>query len=293
MLNLSFLLDLLIEKDGSDLNITQNDYISLREKKNIKIYRDYYILPQQCQDIILELTENRNTLINLYNPKEFDGSYKYKKNEEEFFFRYNISLSIKEVHITIRKLINKIPSFKEIQLDKDDIELFVNDVNEIKEGLYLFVGATGSGKTTSIVTIIDDVLKKNSIKAISLEEPIEYYFNKDDYEKSIILQKEIGKDTESFYSGLVSAMRQNPDLIFVGEIRDKNTAEAALNAALTGHTVIGTLHAKSVEKTKDRMKYLLEGIIEDFDFINGIVYQKLIKKDNKVIAKREIYIKDK
>jgi len=169
---------------------------------------------------------------------------------------------------------------------------YVEKMNRIPEGLFLIVGATGSGKSTTIVTALDYLLKNNAIKLITLEAPIEFYFDDSNYENSIVLQREIGKDVESFYQGLVDAMRQNPDVIFVGEIRDRKTAEAALNAALTGHMVVATLHASGIEKTFDRMKYLLDGVTDDFSFIEGIVFQKLIKdKTLGVKAVRDVYLK--
>jgi len=228
--------------------------------------------------------------IDVYQKVALDGSYVLMFNNEEFYFRYNISLTVQKVHITIRKLINKIPKFEDIQIvTKEELE-FIERINDNKTGLYLLVGATGSGKTTTIVTILDYVLKNNKIKAISLEEPIEFYFKNKNYKNSIIVQREVHKDTKSFYDGLVEAMRQNPDLIFVGEIRDKDTAIAALNAALTGHVVIATLHAKSIEKTNARFKYLLDGVTDDMDFIQGIIFQKLIKENNKIKAFREVFV---
>ena len=228
----------------------------------------------------------------MYKPSALDGSYKFRYKEQNYYFRYNISLAERKIAISIRKLINKVPNFKSIQMDEPKMLEFIGKANKIEEGLFLIVGATGSGKSTTIVTMLDYIMKNNAIKTISLESPIEFYFDNSNYENSIILQREIGKDTESFYQGLVDAMRQNPDVIFVGEIRDQKTAQAALNAALTGHMVVATLHASSIDKTFDRMKFLLEGVTNDFSFISGIVYQKLQKdKILGVKAIRDVYIK--
>lgn len=278
--------------NGSDINLTANLNISLR------INGDIVKIPHTPNSILMNnyvdvLTESTSKKIDVYRQEAIDGSYVLTYKEENYYFRYNIVLSNHNIHITIRKLINKIPKFEDIQITtKDELE-FVERINSKRTGLYLLVGATGSGKTTTIVTILDYVLKNNKIKTISLEEPIEFYFNNNDYENSIVIQREIGKDTQSFYSGLVEAMRQNPDIIFVGEIRDKNTAIAALNASLTGHVVIATLHAKSIEKTYERFKYLLDGVTEDLDFIQGIIFQSLEKnKENKIVAIRKVYVND-
>ena len=283
-----------IEVNAGDINITEEDNLFFRIGKEIKEIENTYINREQIQAIVLKLTENNAAYVDLYKPSEIDGSYKMTYRNKEWFFRYNISLATNKVHISIRKLIEAIPDFHKIQMDEPKMMEFLEDMNQIKEGLYLVVGATGSGKSTTIVTALDYIMKNNNIKVITLEAPIEFYFNKRNYKNTVILQREIGKDTPSFYQGLVAAMRQNPDVIFVGEIRDKQTAEAALNASLTGHMVVATLHAKSVEKTKERMKYLLDGITNDFDFINGIVYQKLVKDPQLgVKAVRDIFLNKK
>jgi twitching motility protein PilT len=289
--------DILIEainKSASDVNITQKQKLAYRIKNDIVIYHDETIVSLDAiQRIVQDLTSSNSTLTDLYRPQEKDGSYKFIYKNEFYFFRYNISLTNSDIHITVRRLINKVPSMEQVQLDNPDMIDFREDIASMKEGLYLLVGATGSGKTTTMVTLLDYILERNKIKAVTLESPIEFYFNPMKYVNSVIFQKEIGKDTDSFYSGVVAAMRQNPDLIFVGEVRDKDTAIACLNASLTGHTVIATLHANSIEKTKDRMGYLLDGITNDFSFINGIVFQKLVKENDVVIAKRDVYIKSK
>jgi len=281
-----------IEQNAGDINITEEDTLSFRIGKDIKEIPGTFINRDQAQQIVLKLTQNNAAYVDLYKPSEIDGSYKMHYKNKDWFFRYNISLASNKVHISIRKLIEAIPDFHKIQMDEPKMMEFLNDMNQVKEGLYLVVGATGSGKSTTIVTALDYIMKNNNVKVITLEAPIEFYFNKKNYPNTVILQREVGKDTNSFYQGLVAAMRQNPDIIFVGEIRDKQTAEAALNASLTGHMVVATLHAKSIEKTKERMQYLLDGITNDFDFINGIVYQKLVKDPELgVRAIRDVYIK--
>jgi len=285
-------LSYMIEENASDLNLTTDLDIALRingdiVKTNIK--------PTQTllNNYVDKLTFSAGKKIDIYRNESVDGSYTFVYKNEKYFFRYNIVLSNNRIHITIRKLINSIPAFEDIQIRTEKELKFVEKINNNQNGLYLLVGATGSGKTTTIVTILDHVLKNNKIKTISLEQPIEYYFDNESYKDSLIIQREIGRDTKSFYSGLVEAMRQNPDIIFVGEIRDQETANAALNAALTGHVVIATLHAKSIEKTRERFKYLLDGVTNDFDFIQGIIYQKLAKNTKGMLeAVRDVYINE-
>jgi len=283
--NLKGILYEAIEKNGTDINITTDEKLCFRINGDIVLYD---IVPTKTivMAMVDEITSSNKTKIDIFRGEEADGSYVL---DDKYFFRYNISLSNMRVHMSIRKLIDQVPDFETIQLNDDRLKTYIDKMCNLDTGLFLLVGATGSGKTTTIVTLLDYLMKQNSIKVISLESPIEYYFNSENYPQSIVLQKEIGKDTLSFYSGLVAAMRQNPDVIFVGEIRDKATAEAALQASLTGHQVVATLHAKSIEKTRERMEYLLDGVTNDFDFIQGIIFQKLSKENGKIRAYRDVW----
>ena len=230
---------------------------------------------------------------------EKDGSYQYRYYKDEkddegkiYYFRYNIALTAGEIHITIRKLIDEVLSVEKIGLDSGEGKKFLDVCMELKEGLNICVGATGSGKSTTLATIIHEQLLSKPIKTITLEAPIEYYFPTKKYIKnnSIIIQREIPIDSSSFELGLRAAMRQNPDVIFVGEVRDPETAQAALQAANTGHTVMATLHAASAAKAFERLKFLVGHVTNDYSFITSIMFQKLIKEDGKVIPYRETLV---
>jgi len=293
LMNLEEILAYSIEKNAADINIIEDMPLSFRINKSIVKMRENVIDKEIARMAVRQLTDSDASYAELYKPAPIDGSYKFSYKNKNYYFRYNISLTERRIAISIRKLINEVPDFRKIQMDEPNMMKFLEKMNRVEEGLFLVVGATGSGKSTTIVTALDYIMKNNPIKVISLEAPIEFYFDDSKYENSIILQREIGKDTDSFYQGLVDAMRQNPDVIFVGEIRDKRTAEAALNAALTGHMVVATLHASGIDKTFDRMKYLLEGVTNDFSFISGIVYQKLVKDQTLgVKAVRDVYINE-
>ena len=290
--NLKEILAYAIEKNAADINIVEEMPLSFRIDKSIVKLKENIIQKEVARSAVRELTHSDSAYVDLYKPVPIDGSYKFTYMNKNYYFRYNITLAERRIALSIRKLINEVPDFSKIQMDEPGMMEYVEKMNRIPEGLFLIVWATGSGKSTTIVTALDYLLKNNAIKLITLEAPIEFYFDDSNYENSIVLQREIGKDVESFYQGLVDAMRQNPDVIFVGEIRDRKTAEAALNAALTGHMVVATLHASGIEKTFDRMKYLLDGVTDDFSFIEGIVFQKLIKdKTLGVKAVRDVYLK--
>jgi twitching motility protein PilT len=294
-MQLNEILDLSIELNASDINITEAMQLNMRINRDIKIFEgyDYQLLTSQVKDIMAELTESNNTIVKLFEPSEFDGSFVYYKADEqrEYYYRYNIALTNKRIHITLRKLIDEVKSIEYNQLHLGNGKKFLDECIQMKEGLYLIVGGTGSGKSTTMTTIIDKQLNDYNIKTITLEDPIEYYYQNENYDNSVIIQREIGMDSASFADGLRAAMRQNPDVILVGEIRDPETALAALQAANTGHVVMATLHAKSPEMAQERIKFLVGSVTDDFSFIRAVMYQKLQKnREGNVEIKRNIYI---
>lgn len=287
--------DILLEsKDigAGDVNITVDENLTLRIKGKMVKYPMIHTRTL-VNNFVDELTGATEMKSKVFTGEAIDGSYIL---DDKYYYRYNICRAGGKIHITIRNLIDSVPSYEMVQLDKPNIKPFIDKMRKVPPGMFLLVGATGSGKTTTIVTLLDTILKEKSLKTITLEAPIEYYFNPTHYKESLIIQREVGlgKDVPTFYNGLVDAMRQNPDVIFVGEIRDVETAEAARQAALSGHMVIATLHAKSVVETKERMKGLLKGVANNFDFIEGIAYQKLEfnEETQELEAVRDIYVRE-
>ena len=137
----------------------------------------------------------------LYAPEEQDGTYVYEAMDgKTYYFRFNIGLTAKKPHITIRKLINSVPTVEAIKMNEGEGAKFFEECMKMKEGLYLVIGATGSGKSTTLTCVLDAMLKSGGKKVITLEEPIEYYYKTLDYEKynSIIIQRQVGFDTKSF-----------------------------------------------------------------------------------------------
>lgn len=302
-MKLETILDKCIELDASDVNITSEQYLAFRVNRDIKIFTDYecHLNVYDVQEICSKLTGNDTFLVDLYSPMEVDGSYQYKyfgdpnlPEGKPYYFRYNIALTAGEIHITIRKLIDSILPLEKIGMHEGEGKKFLDVCMELKEGLNICVGATGSGKSTTLATIIHEQLLSKPIKTITLESPIEYYFPVDKYvnSNSIIIQREVPSDSASFSLGLRAAMRQNPDVIFVGEIRDPETAQAAMQAANTGHTVMATLHASSASKAYERLQFLVGNITNDYSFITSIMFQKLIKENGKVYPYRETIVNE-
>lgn len=160
-------------------------------------------------------------------------------------FRVNIFRQRNEVSIVARNIKLDIPTFEELKLPPVLLDVIME-----KRGLVLFVGATGSGKSTSLAALIDHRNKNTSGHIITIEDPIEYVHP---HKKSIINQREVGVDTRSFHAALKNTLRQAPDVILIGEIRDRETMEHALAFAETGHLAISTLHANNANQALDRI----------------------------------------
>jgi len=160
-------------------------------------------------------------------------------------FRVNIFMQRNEVGIVARNIVADIPSWQSLRLPPNLTEVMMR-----KRGLVLFVGATGSGKSTSLAALIDYRNSNSSGHIVTIEDPIEYVHN---HKKSIINQREVGVDTRSWHNALKNTLRQAPDVILIGEIRDRETMEHALSFAETGHLCISTLHANNANQALDRI----------------------------------------
>jgi twitching motility protein PilU len=160
-------------------------------------------------------------------------------------FRINIFMQRNEVGIVARNIVAEIPHWKDLRLPPVLTEVVMR-----KRGLFLFVGATGSGKSTSLAALIDYRNSNSSGHIVTIEDPVEYVHS---HKKSIVNQREVGVDTRSWHNALKNALRQAPDVILVGEIRDRETMEHAIAFAETGHLCISTLHANNANQALDRI----------------------------------------
>ena len=160
-------------------------------------------------------------------------------------FRVNIFMQRNEVGIVARNIVAEIPNWQDLRLPE-----ILTDVVMRKRGLVLFVGATGSGKSTSLAALIDYRNSNSSGHIVTIEDPVEYVHN---HKKSIVNQREVGVDTRSWHNALKNTLRQAPDVILIGEIRDRETMEHAIAFAETGHLCISTLHANNANQALDRI----------------------------------------
>lgn len=201
-----------------------------------------------------------------------------KEDKNSFRIRVNIYRRNGGDCISIRLIPGHVKTAKELNIP--DI---VCSSGNLKSGIILITGATGSGKSTTLAAIIDRINKTSKKHIITLEEPIEYLHKSD---KSIISQRECGKDTVDFLEGLKSSLRQDPDVIMIGEIRDKKTVETALSASETGHLVLSTVHTSKAFEAIDRIVNLFED--ERHKEIRGLLAnqlryvfsQRLVKANN-------------
>lgn len=161
-------------------------------------------------------------------------------------FRINVMRSCDQMHAAIRRVKGTIPSFEELHLPP----IYRKLAAETMEGLIIVCGVTGCGKSTTMAAMIDYINEHQAVNIISIEDPIEYSFRP---KKAIVSQREIGLDLDTFADGVRSAVRQDPDVIFVGEMRDRETMLAALQAAETGHVVFCTLHTADTMQSLSRI----------------------------------------
>lgn len=189
-------------------------------------------------------------------------------------FRGHYAVSGGEPMAVFRAIPNEVPNFDELGLPE-----VVRKFADAEAGLYIFVGVTGSGKSSSLNALIKEIKIKYAKKIVTIESPVEF---KHGHGKSMIVQREVGEDVESFEIGIEDAMREAPDIIVVGEMRDSKTMQAALRAATSGHVVFTTLHAESTADAPTRIldsmppARLAEVRSMLSRTLRGVVYQKLL-----------------
>lgn len=219
------------------------------------------------------------------------GEYDFSISIKNLYrFRVNIYKQQESYAIAARIINSKIPDLETLGLPN-----VVKEFAKKENGLVLVTGPTGSGKSTTLASILDSINKNFQKHIITLEDPIEYIYNR---KNSIISQREIGRDTKNFKSGLKSVLRQDPDVILIGEIRDEETLATALTAAETGHLVFSTLHTIGAAQTIDRIIDMFQANQQNqirmqlSSVCEGIISQQLIPNINNegMVAATEVMV---
>ncbi len=283
------LLGVVIDNKGSDFYYTVGTYPAIKISGEIILVNEgiEIITPVASRDFAQSLiTEDQHE--KLLETKNLDFSFQFQNSR----FRGNVSFQSGYYMIVLRLLSQNIPSIQELNLP-----LIYQDITKTGQGLILVTGPTGSGKSTTLAAMINEINTNYAKHIITIEDPIEYVHV---HKKSIMEQKEIGRDVPDYNTALIGAMRQNPQIILFGEMRDMHEIEMALKLAETGHLVFSTLHTRSAYQTISR-------IIDAFpagqqnqirlqlaDTLVAVFSQRLLKKSDGTGMKlaKEILIKN-
>ena len=270
--NIQKLFKLMIETNASDLHLTVDAPPCLRVNGSISRVKTNPLTPQNIEDLIYQIL-SKSQRSYFEKKMELDFSFEIRKLAR---FRGNVFYSKGAISASFRIIPTEIPNFELLGLPH-----ILLDMTQVKNGIILVSGETGSGKSTTLAAILDHLNSIRNGHIITLEDPIEFVHP---HKKCIINQREVGKDSKNFASSLKGLLRQDPDIILIGEMRDSETIQAALTMAETGHLVFGTIHTNSCVQTITRLinsfpPHQQEQIRTVLSFsLQGVISQQLISK---------------
>ncbi|HRI45258.1 MAG TPA: type IV pilus twitching motility protein PilT [Fimbriimonadaceae bacterium] len=235
------LLHIVVDRNCSDLHICANSEPVIREDGALKRLNYEKFTPQQSQRMMYEIIADEH-IHRFETTLELDFSYQLPKRAR---FRVNMYRDRGAVASAFRLISNRIPTVRELNLPP-----ILETLTEKPRGLILVTGPTGSGKSTSLAAMINHINMNRAVHIITIEDPIEYLHS---HKLSLINQRELGGDTKSFLNALRASLREDPDVLLVGEMRDTETIALAITAAETGHLVFATLHTNNAAESLDRM----------------------------------------
>lgn len=247
--DLNYILDLANGLDASDIHLSSGVPPYVRINGDIRPLEGFTnpLTPKDISNILLSIIDKYNQEALL---KNLQTDFAYHNAETNSRYRVNAFKSVKGLSVVFRKLNMVIPKLEDIGFPS-----IMKKIANLEKGLVLICGATGSGKSTTLAILLDYINRNKNKHIITIEDPVEYLH---ETKQSLVDQREVGKSVKNFSDGLRGALREDPDIILVGEMRDKETIRMALTAAETGHLVLSTLHTMSASKTVDR-------IINSFD----------------------------
>lgn len=284
-MDIKHLLKTTVERKASDLHISVGIPPMLRIDGDLVYYEDQPVTAEIIQTMLdVVLTEEQK--INLQKELEIDLAYPL---EDICRFRVNVYNQQRGLAAAFRIIPSKIPSFADLGLAP-----IFQSLCDYSNGIVLVTGPTGSGKSTTLAAMVNYINETRQEHIITVEDPVEFTHP---CKKCLVNQRELNKDTQSFNMALRSALREDPDVILVGEMRDIETIRLALTAAETGHLVFGTLHTNSAAKTIDRIidafpageKEMIRAMLSES--LRAVVAQTLLKrKGGGRVAAQEIMI---
>lgn len=263
-----------VEEKASDLHLTVASPPIIRVNGKLVKMNEIKLMPEDTKNMVQQMMTS-DQMLQLKEKGELDFSY---SNPGLGRFRVNAYKQRGSYSMALRVVTFKVPTIEELHLPK-----IITELSKKQRGLILVTGPTGSGKSTTLAAMINDMNENRTEHILTLEDPIEYLHK---HNRSVVNQREIGNDSYSFANGLRAALRQDPDVILVGEMRDLETISIAITAAETGHLVLSTLHTIGAAKTIDRIidvfpphqqqqiKIQLSSVLE------GVISQQLLPKAN-------------
>lgn len=272
------------EKKASDLHLISGNKPTLRVEGSLEIIDDNILKSNELEEAIFSLMEKEDIEI-FKRDKELD----FALDIAEGHFRVNLHQQEGQIGIAARVIPDRIPTPKEIYFDET-----IYKFSHLNQGLILVTGPSGCGKSTTLAVLINLINKERKAHIITIEDPIEFIFKE---EQSIIEQRELGRDTHSFHEALKRALRQDPNVIMVGEMRDLETISATLTAAETGHLVLSTLHTNTAAETVERIVDMFPAhrqqqiLLQLASVLRAVICQQILpKKGGGIVVAREIMI---
>lgn len=241
-------LEYAVKNGASDIHFRPGETPTFRVSGELRPLKGEKLMPPQTRQLALNIVADPLVKAAIEQVQEYDTSYSVPGVGR---FRVNLYKQRNAFAIVLRVIPNDVPT-----LDGLHLPPVIRAITEHERGLVLVTGATGSGKTTTLAAMLNHINTTQAVHILTIEDPIEYLHKS---QRASVSQREVGLDTESFGAALRSALRQDPDVIFVGELRDHETVDIALKAAETGHLVLATVHTTDAVKTVGRMLSFFPG----------------------------------
>lgn len=286
-MDLNYYFQQAIEKNASDLHLVEGSMPALRIAGELVKTEEKLIPFGELRHAVF-LILDKHTRERFERKRDLDLSMEFYDNR----FRVNLHYQEGRIGLTARLVHTVIPMPEEIGLDETIYRL-----THLKDGLILVAGPSGAGKSTTLAAMINIINAERRSHIITIEDPIEYSFQE---KQSIIEQRQLGRDTQSFVTALKYALRQDPNVIMVGEMRDLDTIRAALTAAQTGHLVLSTLHTSTAPETVERIvdffppQHQHQITTQLSSILRAVIAQQLLPKiGGGLVAAREIMINNR